>query len=354
MSVSDSQHNPTAEKNSTNTTRNSPHDLRLESIQQWLETDCGLSDFAIEVASADASFRRYFRVRLNNSQPQSYIVMDAPPDKEDCAPFIKIARLLENAGVHAPHIHQYDAAQGFMLLSDLGNRAYLDQLNPDSVDMLYGDAISAIIRMQKISAELPAYNEKILRTEMSLFNDWYLARHFQLELSPAQQRVLDNTLKLLVDNALQQPQVFVHRDYHSRNLMLIDENNPGVIDFQDAVIGAASYDLVSLIKDCYISWPRHKQLQWIKQYLAQTTLQIETDAFVKQLDLMGLQRHIKVCGIFARLNYRDGKPGYLADIPRTLAYVFDVCRRYDELNEFAGLLGELGIGADTELLEQLQ
>lgn len=350
MSVSDSQHNPIADKNSTNTT----HDPRLESIRQWLEADCGLSNFAIEVASADASFRRYFRVRLNNSQPQSYIVMDAPPDKEDCAPFINIARLLEQAGVHAPHIYQYDAAQGFMLLSDLGNCAYLDQLNLDTVDALYGDAISAIIHMQQIKAELPAYNDTLLRTEMSLFSDWYLARHLQLELTPIQQRVLDNTIELLVDNALQQPQVFVHRDYHSRNLMITDENNPGVIDFQDAVVGAASYDLVSLIKDCYIAWPRHKQLQWIDQYLTQSELPIEKDTFVKQLDLMGLQRHIKVCGIFARLNYRDAKPAYLADIPRTLAYVFDVCQRYDELNEFATLLDELELRADSELLEQLQ
>lgn len=353
MPVSDSQHNQNAVNNSTNKAGEPQNDLRLELIRQWLVSDCGLSDFVIEVASADASFRRYFSVRLNNNQPQSYIVMDAPPDKEDCAPFIHIARLLEQGSVHAPHIYQYDATQGFMLLSDLGNRAYLDQLNPDTVDTLYGDAISAIVRMQQINAELPAYNETLLRTEMSLFNDWYLARHLQLELTAAQQRVLDTTLNLLVDNALQQPQVFVHRDYHSRNLMITEENNPGVIDFQDAVVGAASYDLVSLIKDCYIAWPRHKQLQWIKQYLAKSTLQIETDAFVKQLDLMGLQRHIKVCGIFARLNYRDGKPGYLADIPRTLAYVFDVCRRYDELNEFAGLLGELGIGADADLLEQL-
>jgi aminoglycoside/choline kinase family phosphotransferase len=354
MSVSDSQHNSTAEKNSTNTSRNPPHDLRLESIEQWLETDCGLSDFVIEVASADASFRRYFRVQMNNNQPQSYIVMDAPPDKEDCAPFIKIARLLENAGVHAPHIHQYDAAQGFMLLSDLGNRAYLDQLSPDTVDALYGDAISAIIHMQQIRAELPAYNETLLRTEMSLFSDWYLARHLQLEPSPTQQRVLNNTIDSLVNNALQQPQAFVHRDYHSRNLMLTEENNPGVIDFQDAVIGAASYDLVSLIKDCYIAWPRQKQLQWIDQYLTQSELPIEKDTFVKQLDLMGLQRHIKVCGIFARLNYRDGKPGYMADIPRTLAYVFDVCQRYDELKDFAALLNELDICADADLLEQLQ
>jgi aminoglycoside/choline kinase family phosphotransferase len=354
MPVSDSQHNPAAEQASINNTHDSENDPRLELIRQWLESDCELRNFAIEVASADASFRRYFRVRLNNSQPQSYIVMDAPPDKEDCAPFIHIARLLEQGGVHAPHIYQYDAAQGFMLLSDLGNRAYLDQLNPDTVDTLYGDAISAIIHMQQINAELPAYDETLLRTEMSLFSDWYLARHLQLELKPAQQRVLDTTLKLLVDNALQQPQVFVHRDYHSRNLMITEENNPGVIDFQDAVVGAASYDLVSLIKDCYIAWPRHKQLQWIRQYLAQTTLQTETDAFIKQLDLMGLQRHIKVCGIFSRLNYRDGKPGYLADIPRTLAYVFDVCQRYDELSDFAALLAELDIHPDADLLEQLQ
>ena len=354
MSVSDSQHTPTAEKNPINDMHDSQHDVRLDLIRQWLETDCELRDFEIEAASADASFRRYFRVRLNHVQPQSYIVMDAPPNKEDCAPFINIAHLLEEAGVHAPHIYQYDATQGFMLLSDLGSRAYLDQLSTHTVDTLYGDAITAIINMQQISAELPLYNENLLRTELSLFNDWYLARHLQIELTPPQQRVLNNTITLLVDNALQQPQGFAHRDYHSRNLMLTDENNPGVIDFQDAVIGAVSYDLVSLIKDCYIAWPRHKQLQWIKQYLAQSRLQIEAEVFIKQMDLMGLQRHIKVCGIFARLNYRDGKPAYLADIPRTLAYVFDVCYRYKELNEFAELLNTLGIHADADLLEQLQ
>ncbi len=354
MPVSDSQHNQAAEKNSTNNMNDSQNDMRLELIRQWLETDCELSDFTIEVASADASFRRYFRVRLNNSQSQSYIVMDAPPDKEDCAPFIKIARLLEDAGVHAPHIYQYDAAQGFMLLGDLGSRAYLDLLSPHTVDALYGDAITAIIHMQQISSELPPYNEVLLRTEMSLFSDWYLARHLQLELTPAQQHVIDNTFSLLVDNALQQSQGFVHRDYHSRNLMQTDENNPGVIDFQDAVAGPVSYDLVSLIKDCYIAWPRHKQLQWIEQYLAQSALQIDTDTFIKQLDLMGLQRHIKVCGIFSRLNYRDGKSGYLADIPRTLAYVIDVCQRYDEFKEFVALLNTLGVHADKILLEQLQ
>lgn len=354
MSVSDSQHNPAAEKKSTNNLHESQADLRLELIRQWLETDCDLSDFVIEVASADASFRRYFRVRLNDNPVQSYIVMDAPPDKEDCAPFIKIAQLLEGAGVHAPHIYQYDAAQGFMLLSDLGNCAYLDQLNQHTADTLYADAITAIINMQQINAELPAYNESLLRTEMSLFGDWYLARHLQLELTSEQQRVLDNVINLLVDNALQQQQGFVHRDYHSRNLMQLDENNPGVIDFQDAVLGPVSYDLVSLIKDCYIAWPRQKQLQWIEQYLAQSGLQTDTATFIKQLDLMGLQRHIKVCGIFARLNYRDGKPGYLADIPRTLAYVFDVCQRYDELKEFTTLLNTLGIHPDKTLLEQLQ
>lgn len=367
MSVSDSQCNRAAGKiqqtsfnkqapasNSTNNMPNSQNDLRFELIKQWLETDCGLRDFSIDVASADASFRRYFRVQRNNGQPQSFIVMDAPTDREDSAPFVRVAQLLEAVGVHAPHIYQYDAVQGFMLLGDLGCRAYLDQLNPHTVDALYGDAITAIIQMQQIKAELPVYDETLLRTEMSLFSEWYLARHLQLELTLAQQAVLGETFSLLVDNAQQQPQAFVHRDYHSRNLMQVDENNPGVIDFQDAVFGPVSYDLVSLIKDCYIAWPRHKQLQWIEKFLVQSRLKIESDIFIKQLDLMGLQRHIKVCGVFSRLNYRDAKPGYMADIPRTLAYVFDVCQRYEELKAFAALLNTLGINADASLLEQLQ
>lgn len=329
-------------------------DLRLQQIKQWIDSDLQLTSVNIEVASADASFRRYFRLQLQGGESVSYIVMDAPPDKEDCRPFVKIAKLLESVGVYAPHIYDFNQAQGFMRLSDLGSTAYLDALNNNSVDVLYGDAIQAIVKMQKIKAELPAYNDTLLHTEMNLFKDWYLLKHMQTHLDESQQDVLYRTFNLLAENALQQPCVFVHRDYHSRNLMQTSENNPGVIDFQDAVNGPASYDLVSLIKDCYISWPRHKQLQWIDRYLQLSTLDIDKKRFIKQVDLMGMQRHLKATGIFARLNYRDNKPGYMKDIPRTLAYVFDVCERYTDLFEFSVLLKSLNIKPDQSLLENIQ
>ncbi len=326
-------------------------DPRLEQIKQWIETDLGLSDYSIEPASADASFRRYFRLTAGDD---SWVIMDAPPEKEDCEPFIKVARLIEACGAHAPHIYDYDSAQGFMRLADLGSTAYLDKLDDVNADQLYGDAITAIVKMQTIDADLPPYDKTLLQFEMSLFKDWYLEKHLGIELNETQHSTWQNTVERLTDNALQQPAVFVHRDYHSRNLMIIDDNNPGIIDFQDAVIGPASYDLVSLIKDCYISWPRDRQLHWINQYHAQTPLAIQREEFIKQLDLMGMQRHLKATGIFARLNHRDGKPGYLNDIPRTLAYIVDVCRRYDELSGFSSLIDQLELPFDAKVVELIQ
>lgn len=323
-------------------------DSRLEAIKNWLTSELKFENFTIEVASADASFRRYFRLFCDG---KSWIIMDAPPDKEDCQSFIYIARLIESAGVQAPHIFNVNEAQGFMLLSDLGCTAYLDKLNNESADRLYSDAIQSIVKMQTIVADIPPYDKKLLQFEMSLFSDWYIGRHLGLTLDETQAEIISDTFSLLTESALQQATVFVHRDYHSRNLMVCDNNNPGVIDFQDAVNGSPTYDLVSLIKDCYIAWPRKKQLHWIDQFLQLSPIETERQLFIKQLDFMGMQRHLKAIGIFARLNYRDDKPGYLKDIPRTLAYVVDVCQRYPELKKFASLLASLNITGDVKTLE---
>lgn len=341
------------ENNSINmqVTGSLPDDQRLDSIRRWLEKDLQIHNYQLEVASADASFRRYFRLFTDN---KSLIIMDAPPEKEDCESFVKVAKLIEKSGVQAPHIFNFNEPEGFMLLSDLGSTAFLDKLNDQTVESLYADAISAINKMQEIKADLPAYNVELLQFEMSLFKDWYLEKHLEINLDEKQLNVLSNTFDLLTESALAQPPVFVHRDYHSRNLMITDQNNPGVIDFQDAVNGPASYDLVSLIKDCYIAWPRSKQLAWIDLYLQQTPLALDKQAFIEHLDFMGMQRHLKATGIFARLNHRDGKPGYLNDIPRTMTYVIDVCQRYPQLADFSEMLLSLNVKADVKIMERIQ
>lgn len=326
-------------------------DARLEQIKHWLTSDLHIKLFKIEVASADASFRRYFRLTTDAG---SQIIMDAPPDKEDSRPFIKVARLIEAAGVQSPHIFNFDQPQGFMLLSDLGSCAYLDKLNSKSVDALYLEAIQSLVKMQAIQADLPRYNLSLLKTEMSLFENWYLETHLNIKLSSEDKSILHKTFEKLAQFALTQQKVFVHRDYHSRNLMFTASNNPGVIDFQDAVIGAPSYDLVSLIKDCYIAWPREKQLLWIEQYLNLSPLVLEKEKFIKQFDFMGMQRHLKAVGIFSRLKHRDAKPNYLNDIPRTLAYIEDVCLRYSELSDFSQLLAKFNITGHRETLDLIK
>ena len=304
---------------------------------QWLAS---LADFELvdaRPASADASFRRYFRVTDRRDQSH-YIVMDAPPDKEDCAPFIHITALLRGAGVHAPEIIEQSPEQGLLLLTDLGDHPYLGELDDANADALYGDALSALQRMQSIENGLPDYDAGRLREEIALFETWYLNRHLGIELTAAQQQSLQALFALLIDNALEQPQVFVHRDYHSRNLMHVNQNNPGVIDYQDAVIGPLTYDLVSLFKDCYIEWPRERVENWLRQYLEACALDVPWPRFLRWFDLMGLQRHLKVLGIFARLNYRDGKAQYLDDLPLTLKYVVDCARSYSELQDLLQLL----------------
>ena len=312
---------------------------RLTQLQQWLDSLAENSFSDLQPASSDASFRQYFRV-TSRQDNKTYIVMDAPPDKENCHSFVLVTNLIRGVNVNAPDIIALDLAQGFLLLDDLGTKSYLQNLNDDTAESLYTDAIDALVKMQTIDGLLPAYDESLLQTEMNLFETWYLNRHLDVQLDKEQKQSLDSIFTLLIANAKQQPQVFVHRDYHSRNLMVTETNNPGVIDYQDAVIGPVTYDLVSLFKDCYIEWPRGKVEHWLDLYLARLApmLVIDKDTLIRWFDFMGVQRHLKVLGIFARLNYRDGKPQYLTDLPLTLKYILDACERYDELQPLRQLL----------------
>jgi len=325
-------------------------DQRLTDLQQWLRNDLGIAFETIAPASGDASFRRYFRIEHDG---ESLIVMDAPPEKEDCVPFINIANALLKTGLNVPRILQQNLEQGFLLLSDLGSVQYLEQLNSESAEWLYGDAFDALLLMHRDSenhTQLPPYNHALLMKEMALMREWYLGKNLSVTLTAQQHTLLDDAFELLAQSALAQPQVLVHRDYHSRNLMVVEKDNPGVLDFQDAVMGAITYDLVSLLKDCYIEWPREQVLDWVCNYhqrlLKNKIINGVSEAqFIKWFDLMGAQRHLKVLGIFSRLNIRDGKPGYLKDIPLTLAYVVEVCGLYDELGPLGQLLDEV---ASTE------
>ena len=311
-------------------------DARLVQLQSWLSSVLDNSNLQIEPASADASFRRYFRA---SHAGETWIVMDAPPEKEDCKPFIRVAEALLPLGLHVPEILQSDLDQGFLLLSDLGSQSYLDVLNDENVQRLYGDAMGALLILQACGPgvdSLPPYDETLLRREMELFREWYLKRHLGLDLSGTEQDMLDRVFTHLVVSALEQPRVAVHRDYHSRNLMLSEAHNPGILDFQDAVFGPVTYDLVSLLRDCYIRWPRSQVENWVLGYHELATqsgiLQsVAEEQFLGWFDRMGVQRHLKATGIFARLHHRDNKPGYLQDIPRTLSYVRDVSAQYAEL-----------------------
>ncbi len=314
---------------------------RLTQLQQWLDSLSGNTYSNLQAASADASFRQYFRV-TNTQENKTYIVMDAPPEKENCKPFLQVTELIRNIGVNAPNVISMDLQQGFILLDDLGSKPYLEHLD-NNADNLYIDAIDALIKMQNIDSILPLYDEALLQTEMNLFEEWYLHRHLDIKLDDKQKAILNNVFDILIQNAVEQPQVFVHRDYHSRNLMITEKNNPGVIDYQDAVIGPITYDLVSLFKDCYIEWPRKKVELWLDLYLARITPArlIDKETLLRWFDLMGVQRHLKVLGIFARLNYRDGKSQYLDDLPLTLKYITDTCKLYEELEPLEQLLKPL-------------
>lgn len=312
---------------------------RLAALTEWLKGLDQLGKFSIAPASDDASFRRYFRVSCADGR--SLIAMDAPPDREDLDPFLRVAEAFARFGIHVPQVLAAERRQGFLLLSDLGAVPYLDVLNPDTVERHYGDALGALISIQACGPQedLPHYDRDLLWREMELFRDWLLQKHLDLELGAADNAMLERTFHQLIENALEQPQVCVHRDYHSRNLM-VSSPNPGVLDFQDAVLGPVTYDLASLLRDCYIAWPREQVKHWVQGYF-ELALQSgvvrpeHEDRFLRWFDLMGAQRHLKAAGIFARLNLRDGKSGYLKDIPRTLGYIVEIAPEYPELAELA-------------------
>ncbi len=324
-------------------------DQRLDALEQWLHMLPGLESFTLAPASADASFRRYFRV--TRSDGGTLIAMDAPPEKEDCGPFIDVTRRLEAVGLTVPHIHAENHEAGFLLLDDLGSRDYLQSLDTETADALYGAAIDALLRLQRAdTTALPRYDAELLRAELALFTDWFLGRHLGITLDPEQQRTIETVFAALIETALEQPRVFVHRDYHSRNLMVTEPAPPGIIDYQDAVLGPVSYDLVSLLRDCYIDWPDERVDGWMRQFLDGANEQgqltdISPDRFRRWFDLMGVQRHLKAIGIFARLNHRDGKPGYLGDIPRTLGYVLRIGERHTETQPLVALLQQLDLPA---------
>lgn len=320
----------------------SENDARRALLADWLAQDLGCPLERLAPASADASFRRYFRA---HAQGRTWIAMDAPPDREDIRPYLAVSALLEQAGVHVPHVYEHDLARGFVLLEDLGDRLYLGELQQGrEVDALYADALEALATIQlrglEAARSLPSYDTALLQREMSLMPEWFCARHLRLHPSDDELALLLRTFDFLTQELLAQPQVFVHRDYHSRNLMIVPERNPGIIDFQDAQHGPVGYDLVSLLKDCYVAWPRPRVLGWLREFRARlarggANVGASEREFVRWFDLAGVQRHVKVLGIFARLWYRDGKSGYLADLPRTLDYVRDASARYVELQPFA-------------------
>ncbi|MCK5189111.1 MAG: phosphotransferase, partial [Methylococcales bacterium] len=289
---------------------------------------------------SDASFRRYFRVLHSNGQQ---IVMDAPPEKENTEPFIRIAALFKTSGIHVPDIYHQDLTQGFLLIEDFGSSCFLDQLNDENALDLYRSAFNSLFRLQTQTSItnnlLPRYDEALLVRELNIFYHWFLEQYLTITLS---ETTKDSLNQILISSALEQPQVCVHRDFHSRNLMVLTENSPGIIDFQDAVIGPITYDLVSLLRDCYIAWPDEKVKQWMTLYFQKITdsglVNTDLDIFTRWFDLMGLQRHLKAIGIFTRLHLRDNKSDYLADIPRTMNYVIQVCKQYPQLAEFSQFL----------------
>jgi aminoglycoside/choline kinase family phosphotransferase len=330
-------------------------DSRLDALRTWLATTLPAPMKAIAPASSDASFRRYFRVTLAEpvavpdraEHAATLIAMDAPPPQEDCRPYVAAAKLLTAAGVHAPAVLAADVAHGFLLLSDLGDRTYVDALDSASAPRLYRDACGALVRWQLASRDdlLPLYDETLLRRELDLFPDWYLARHLGLALSGAQRATLEAAFRVVLENNLAQPRVFVHRDYHSRNLM-VTEPNPGVIDFQDAVYGPITYDLVSLLRDAYVEWDEEQELDWAVRYWERARdagLPVNADfaAFWRDYEWMGVQRQLKVLGIFARLFHRDGKDAYLKEMPRVMRYLRRASARYRELKPLLGLLDQI-------------
>lgn len=331
------------------------HDVRLHQLTAWLDEQLAqlfrtqgwgtVPRGSLTPASSDASFRRYFRWQ---AEGRSFIIMDAPPPQENCRPFVDIARLLGSAGVNVPLIHAEDLERGFLLLSDLGNQTYLDVIDSVNADALFNDAIDALLAFQHLPMEapLPSYDVALLRREVELFPEWYVGRELGKSFDERQAVLWQRVSDLLIDSALAQPKVLVHRDYMPRNLMR-SEPNPGVLDFQDAVYGPVTYDITCLFKDAFLSWPQARVAGWLRDYwerarAAGIPVQADFEDFHHASDLMGVQRHLKVIGIFARICHRDGKPRYLADVPRFFAYIDEVISRRPELAELDELIASLG------------
>lgn len=316
---------------------------RQQELQAWVAAALKLAAASLEPASSDASFRSYFRTSAGG---RSYVVMDAPPSQGDCRPFLRVAGLFKEAGVHVPAVLAEDLQRGFLLLEDMGRQTYLDVLDEGNADRLFGDAIAALILWQRATrnGELPPYDRAFIHRELMLFPEWYVTRHLKLELTAMDMLALQDTFKLLEDSALAQPQVFMHRDYMPRNLM-VSEPNPGVLDFQDAVMGPITYDITSLFRDAFVSWPEARVKDWRLKYrdaARHAGLPLPgVQEFERASDWMGMQRHLKVLGIFARINYRDGKPQYLQDIPRFLNYLREVGHLYKEFTPLLRLLDSL-------------
>ena len=332
----------------------SEHDVRLQQLQTWLAEQLPplfaahewgvVPEAVLTPASSDASFRRYFRWQAGE---RSLILMDAPPPQENCEPFVRIAALLSSAGVHVPQVLAADLEQGFLILDDLGRQTYLDVINEHNADELFDDAIEALLQQQRLPLDrhLPHYDEALLRRELQLFPEWYVQCHLGLTFTPEQDAAWQRISRLLIDSALAQPKVVVHRDFMPRNLMQ-SSPNPGVLDFQDAVNGPVTYDITCLFKDAFLSWPEARVHAWLQDYwqrarAAGILVQASFDDFLRASDLMGVQRHLKVIGIFARICHRDGKPKYLGDVPRFFSYIEAVLARRPELAELGELFASL-------------
>ncbi|WGK90073.1 aminoglycoside phosphotransferase family protein [Pseudomonas migulae] len=335
-------------------------DVRLQHLKVWLDEQLAIlfaeqswgavPPATLTAASSDASFRRYFRWEGGG---KSFVVMDAPPPQENCKPFVDIAFLLAKSGINVPKIYAEDLERGFLLLNDLGNKTYLDVIDSENADDLFKDALQALLAFQQLPmvAPLPSYDVALLRRELELFPEWFVKRELGIEFDAAQQMLWQNVSQLLIDSALAQPKVLVHRDYMPRNLML-SEPNPGVLDFQDAVYGPVTYDVTCLFKDAFLSWPEERVHGWLQDYWQQAgalgiPVQPDFEDFLRASDLMGVQRHLKVIGIFARICHRDGKPRYLADVPRFFAYIEAVIARRPELAELDVLLLSLRAGVNA-------
>ena len=316
-------------------------DTRLTQLEKWINETLGVSEFTLDPVSGDASFRRYFRLIYGETQ---FIAVDAPPEKENNDSFVNITHILESEGLPVPHISYGSLDFGFFLLDDFGDKLYLNVLNNNNANKLYEKALNALIIIQQTPVNsLPKYDQILLLQEMELFREWFLQKHLSITLSENENITLNETFSILSKNALIQPQVFVHRDYHSRNLIQIDSEYPGIIDYQDAVCGAITYDLVSLLRDCYIKWPQHQVEAWALSYRDRIVNKkfikhVDDETFLKWFDLMGIQRHLKAIGIFSRLNIRDEKPNYIKDIPRTLEYVTYISKKYSETIGLASLI----------------